>query len=367
MNGFCISNKLKGGFRVVCILTAISLSALWVFRYSQDKDITLVDYKDTDEKVRPIPSLCLRHPILQEKLQDPDLDEPNELSFLAGDLTGKGIRDIDYENTNFNLNNYITRFHVKFLNGTSDKNVSYRSYGDNINIFPTFIGPDLHGNFWKCYGIKVRYGKIAWFIAKIKKTLFKNGTRPSGRDAKNGQQLGVFFHYEHQCYNNPNLGMNMWPEVEKHSSYKMMFGINNFEIIRNRQKKNEPCIADSIDYDEFILNQTAREAGCVFPYFKGIKGYRRCRLGQEIKDAHLLLLKLAMNKKYGHPCTFMQNINYRFIENYSTNNTENEFSFKVTYPAMFKDITKTQAIGVETLIGTTGGYLGLFCGINLPI
>ena len=121
MNGICISHKLKGAFRVVCILTTISLSALWLFRYSQDKDITLVDYKDTDVNVRPIVSLCLSYPFLLQKLQDTGVVEPNDL-----------------RNTLFNLNDYITRFQVLFRNGSSSENEPRGSHGNQMHIIPTF-------------------------------------------------------------------------------------------------------------------------------------------------------------------------------------------------------------------------------------
>ena len=113
MNGICISHKLKGAFRVVCILTTLSLSALWMFRYSQNKDITLVDYKDTDVNVRPIVSLCLSYTFLLQNLQDPGVVEPNDSSFPPENLTG--LLGIDYKNTLFNLNDYITRFQDFFV------------------------------------------------------------------------------------------------------------------------------------------------------------------------------------------------------------------------------------------------------------
>ena len=69
MNSRSIGNNIKRGFRVGCIIATILLSIRWGFRYNQDEDLTLVDYKDSNAKVLPILSLCLSNPFLEEQLK----------------------------------------------------------------------------------------------------------------------------------------------------------------------------------------------------------------------------------------------------------------------------------------------------------
>ena len=61
------------------------------------------------------------------------------------------------------------------------------------------------------------------------------------------------------------------------------------------------------------------------------------------------------------PCEYIGDLRFDNSEKHYGGNGE-MFLVSVQMPSTFKHVIQTQAIGVESLIGTIGGYMGLFCG-----
>ena len=85
-----------------------------------------------------------------------------------------------------------------------------------------------------------------------------------------------------------------------------------------------------------------------------------CTEKEKMKTANAPLEK-ATTEGFPQPCNSITNINFFYSEmDYGGNGST--FSVRIIMPTRFKHIIQTKAIEIETLIGTMGGYLGLFCG-----
>ena len=75
----------------------------------------------------------------------------------------------------------------------------------------------------------------------------------------------------------------------------------------------------------------------------------------------MLLDKRSAKMGLINPCEYIGDLRFDYSEQYYGGNGD-IFSVSVRMPSIFKHVVQTQAIGVESLIGTIGGYMGLFCG-----
>ena len=72
---------------------------------------------------------------------------------------------------------------------------------------------------------------------------------------------------------------------------------------------------------------------------------------------------VLLRRKFTQPCTSLTNINYKYEET-DLETTGGKFKVWVFLPETFKEILQVQAVDFHSLIGNSGGYIGLFCGKN---
>ena len=139
------------------------------------------------------------------------------------------------------------------------------------------------------------------------------------------------------------------------------------EVHNRRNKHNDPCLVDWMNFDDIVLKRHLEKVGCRAPYQNSDKPL--CHTKESMAESVYEITKVK-SKYCPAPCQEMSNIRYELeiVEllneklNISELNTTLGLSLSIYYPKRVKLITQSQSINVQALIGNIGGYLGLFLG-----
>ena len=137
-----------------------------------------------------------------------------------------------------------------------------------------------------------------------------------------------------------------------------MFLITNIEVVKRRNKHDEPCLDDWTHFDGLVLHKHLKKVGCSAPYQK--TNFPVCTSQEKVQESQYEATEVRKNY-YPEPCQEISNIMYNFQKMPIISN-ESVFSVAVLYPDKMKVVTQQQKVDVQVLIGNIGGYIGLFLG-----
>ena len=351
-------------FRGSCWTVTVFLLCYWIYIFSLDEDICLVDYKeyyDTPTNTYPMLSLCLKNPFKKEKLATKK-DEFNSdlyLDFLRGTYFSYEMANISYKRIQINISEYINQYWFEW------RNSSHKTFSMSENprdLFRTSFSGFYGLRFYSCYSLQLPQDKDIMSVSvELKTDIYPFGIRD-----RNYSTL-TFLHSPNQFLTAGNTLKLMFPLRKANDSYIMRFKIRGVEYIRRRNKRSYPCIENWKNYDSVILEEHARKIGCTPPYHDSIDGIPVCSTKNQIAASKFSL----RFDDYGTqpPCEGIERIYYSFEEN-SLDGTEylNKGYFWVgpyIYDPKFKDIKQKRAIDFHGLIGYIGGYIGLFLGYSI--
>ena len=115
MNCSISSCRLVLVFNLLCWIATITLVSYWIYVYTLDEDLCIVDYKkyiENESDAFPVLSICLQNHISEEKLklQNPEIDVETYIDFLSGKIFDKELAKINYENVMVLRENIIITF-----------------------------------------------------------------------------------------------------------------------------------------------------------------------------------------------------------------------------------------------------------------
>ena len=142
----------------------------------------------------------------------------------------------------------------------------------------------------------------------------------------------------------------------------MDFSLQQIDILKRRNKQNDPCISDDFNFDQIILDDHLEKMGCKTFYHRTNKSLQLCSLKNELKEASLDTLE---HEKTMKACTSISSLIFTYDETDETDNNgsvSHWFWVGIDYPNQFREIKMIQAIDLQTVIGNAGGYIGLFLG-----
>lgn len=374
--------RLRSLFNLLCFAVTFSMLGVWCYKFIQDEDLCLVDYKKMDDSsdvnIFPDLSMCLVDPFLEDKLREfqPQLDATTYRDFLRGDVFHKEMTNMDYESVTKKLENYFIEYAIMWKNGTISSyqppnsslfnnsliGVSYRHIISTNSLFQkvpqeTFTG-FAHLYFLKCVGLEINPKYTSDIIAVrmvYKQTLFPNSTRPE----KCG--FSVFFHLKQQSRLSMQTFKYNWPFRNRKTNYRMAFKIKSFELLQRRNKRTQPCIKDWKHYDTLLSNHQIEEAGCRTPYQTKAVNKSICTSSKQMKMAQISVSN-KLPTDFPPPCLEMSIIDYNFEEFDHGGNGE-WFYISIFPTDRYRLIKQSEVIDIHSLIGNSGGYIGLFLGM----
>ena len=330
-------------------------------------------------------SILIVNPYINERLKayGDGINSVTYSKFLAGQHWDERMLNISYDDVTVDLKDYF---------------VGYDTLSDNFSVISIdnfTTDREGHGwkppkvNFrhwgWKSFAIEKPYrggGVTQFFVqtwVKIKTDLFKKQLRPHiynyNIDSESYGGFEVWFHYPGQLLHSWNLGMGkwFWP-VRKRSwpkNYVMSFQRSKMESIKRRNKYNEPCEEDWSNHDKHVMEKIISNAGCRPPHWESNQGVPLCASKESMQRVLPPLTKQGY-LDYNPPCRSVTHLPFSYDEFDEDNNRDPAY-FRIsttTGDPTFRQVEHTKQYPAQSLIGNTGGYLGLILGyalIQVPI
>ena len=351
----------KHTFSILCFVCTFCMISFWCYKFSKDEDLCLVGYanfRENDFEALPVLSMCIRNPVIDRKLREinANINASSYLNFLKGELYDKEMANIDYSNVSITLLDHHIIYEFVWKNGSETHYTPTNITGQKIDSV-TYNGV-WYSWFFKCFGLNLNpynVGNINFVRAWFNQTIFPGGVRPRYKG------FLIIFHHIHQVLQSARNVKHNWATRNDSKSYMMKFRLKNIEIIEQRNKPSKPCVEDSPDHDYLWLHDHVKALGCRAPYHILTNDTAPiCSNREKMKSAYFSLTDDDHNRYYPPPCRTMPDIDYTYEEREADGNG---FFKVVIFPTnSYKMITQSKAIDVQALLGTIGGYIGLFLG-----
>ena len=294
-------------FAVVCWSSTISSIFYWIYLFSLNEDLTVLDYKRyyyDNSSAYPTLSLCFQTPFNKTKLEHTTTNVESYLEFLKGNNYSSQMWEHNYEDVVFDISQHVLGYWIEFRNGSSKE---YSPTSDNLTLFSTTFSGFWREGFYNCYGIQIMNDvEMQWLSVLMKGDIFPSKIRP--------EKYGFFIllHYPNQLLRSTNTIKYMWPKRKTNDTYEMKFQVKGTEMIKHRYKSRHPCNQDWERHGMTVQIRHSQTVGCVAPYQNQDAKLRPCSTKYEIEKAWFAL----RYDEYGNapPCTSMEKIKYSYEE-----------------------------------------------------
>ena len=303
-------STFKTLFKGICISVALALISYWVYVFSLNEDLCVVDYKkwyQEENDAYPMLSMCFAAPFSKEKFRSSGtgINESTYLKYLKGEYFDSNMLAIDYRSITVDVD--IGEYWVMWMNGSSS--TIYPEGNDIKLLLSTYAGfwswPNL---FYNCYGIQIPNAKdVQVFAIVLKSDLFQS------EKLTGGYSFITILHYPNQLLRSLKSFRNSWPKRKPNSTYIMRFKLTSAEVVRRRNKGTRPCTEDWKNYDSYVQMEHTKKAGCRNPYQNPIKGIQPCSNNEEMQKARFDL-SMGNSETLLPPCKEMKNIHYSYEE-----------------------------------------------------
>ena len=359
---------VKITIKAACVLLALFLVGVWLYRYNLDEDSTVIEgrsYFDNRDDVFPVMSICFKQTFkeLNLKMHGTNLSTLDYRDFLIGETYHPSMKEIDYHGVSTNISDFILEYDVEYRNGTY-------LYGASTNPASK---PPYYTSSWiswgrsivKCFGLEVNDKDVYVVRMYVKREIFPN----LSRDSNGG--FAILFHYPNQFSASFKTLRRQWPTRDASSNHYMSFNLKGMYVNIQRYKKNhQNCIEDWKNFDKVVLRKHLQRVGCKTPDQITNDTWSICSSREKMKAARLRLNSLKFR-----PCREIvsidydmgesdDNIDYAPIVNGTRWNNWISFVYRILNPH-FTVRRQRRDVDIQTLIGYIGGYIGIFTGFAL--
>ena len=295
-------------FHLTCWTITTFLVSYWIYAYTLDHDLCIVDYKkylETDSDEFPVLSICLKNQISEQKLQlqAPKVDIETYLSFLRGDIYEKELAKINHENVTNDISKYVTGSKVVYRNGTVDSTNQRQAFRKSYAFFHQ---RHQRAGLYQCYELQVPNVKEFKFMTvSIKSEAFPP------RNRSQNYEMQTYLHYPNHLFASNKNTKYTWPLLKSNDGYLSRYVIENVEIIKRRNKATRLCV-EWDNHDDTIVKDHIKNVGCRAPYQKAMDGVELCSTKESMKNASLL--RIRDEHMLHPPCRYMSKILYKFVE-----------------------------------------------------
>ena len=324
-------------YESICIVITTMLVGYSIFVYSQDRDISRIQYQDyhaTQKDIYPSISLCFGDVLQAEKLQAYGVNASSYWEFLTtGENSDKKMFDINFHDVSIDLTYYLLGIEMYREGYNSDiEKGSYFLLDNTMNEKQQLTGnvawsPKFYQDsnpYWglvkKCLTIDVPFvpsNQTKWITIIMSRSVFLSGKRPySAKPSK--EVFSVDLHYPGQRYRFANT-RDSWrgeePKSDLTNSYGMRFQMSNMEVTHQRNTKNFACRGPSVEEDEDLKSYMIRKTNCIPPYWTKSKksNTTRCTKNEELRSLYNMDIG-----DYIVPCRRLTSIAYKYSEYPST-------------------------------------------------
>ena len=213
-----------------------------------DEDSIQFDLKplDFEEGKYPMLSFCLFDPFIESRLKiyNDTLTAEKYKNMSLGLSSYNGAENIDFDDVTIDLADFYLGDAFKFQNGSDMEKID----SDFRKDFPHETGSfawDL--GFMKCFGLRSKFTNIQYVSFAFNSSFYPNGIRPSLN-----LHTAVGVHLPNQLSMVGNSFMYAWPKRNERREHTMEFSLQQIDILKRRNKRNDPCISDDFNFDQII-------------------------------------------------------------------------------------------------------------------
>ena len=366
-------------FHLACILVTFSCVIWCLYNYFLDEDLSLVVTKRFGEEenyIKPSVSLCFWDPFLLDDMttNDREINVTRYKSFLRGDVWDEKSKYLDFEKMTKSLEDYIVRYIVIWKNSSTETFLAHDTLPNALRR-PTisYVG-DYVGYLMKCYAIDLPI-ESSYYGIEIKNSIFPKRIRP------NFNGFSISFHYPNQFLKSSENMRSNWP-AQPNDFAGMLMKVTDFEVTMRRQNKKRPCNSDWRLDDLIIYRKLLNDIGCQPSHLPWNLSLPICDTKEKMSKANFPIT--GKRNLYPDPCQSAEKVEYALEEmagldtiprtsniftknedefaNTSESTNETFFFAAGVQSSRFKLIELKKAYDLQSLIGNSGGYIGLFLG-----
>ena len=343
-------------FRCLCIVTTGAMVGYWIIKFHNNEDTTVIEYRSPKNKMTIYPELtiCIRNPFLNVKLKEIDqrLNQETYLQYLKGHhMFNESYGTIDYDHVTVDLFDHLQKLEIYWKDNSNStcldkKDCASAIFRNNYNGFASAM-------FVKCFSLghiskddKVPRVIMLTFNATLKNIL------------KNSGYVESLFTYPNQFTRADVKSQYIWYNPEE-TNIMETFEILSIETVKLRNKWNNPCFVDWMNYDDLLQQKHLKGVGCRPPYLNNLRDFPICNTSQQMKKAKFDFLQLPEDYHLV-PCQGIPDVPYKYEQPFP--NKTDGFTIVIIYPKNVKTIKQEQLVDLHSLIGNIGGYIGLFLG-----
>ena len=359
------SRALSIIFKALCGLAAFFMVIFWVIKFQENEDVSSISYTsyETDRNIiYPQWSVCITEPFIYQNLLwtwHGNDSLKHYRRYIAGESTfRKEYAQVGFFNVTLNLFDYVKMVKLYVRNVTINKpvictaieNCTYVTFKNNFNGLS-------NGLFIRCFAFDINLkatGNVK-ALGVIFKQELRDAFQTISRSGLGAIYLGL--NYPGQMLRNTenyqSVGKRLGESLES-----LDIKSSSVEILRRRNKNDDPCFADWINFDESILKKHHETVGCSPPYHQSDKPV--CTTKKKLLESRYEINEIG-NRYYPAPCEELTNFVFAVTE-LPFVTTDKKPSLHLTYPEKIKIIQQIKSVDLHSLIGNIGGYIGLFLG-----
>ena len=355
-------------FKILCGTTTLFMVGYWVYEFQKNEDVSQVQYisiKEMEEVFHPEMTICIFKPLLIEAF-DENVNYDDYLEYLYGDRDHDTKYDsIRFYNVTINIFDYL-QYPVSLVQRDTtidEDSCKAESNCSSISLRNSFSG-FVNGKFTRCFsiGISQNFAKHAHAIG----LRFKSSLADVLENMQKNGLGGAFLvsNYPNQVSRYVNKYQKIWRTASKRYM-NIAVEIAGMEILKRRDKKDDPCITNWKDYDNLLIKRHVSKLECSTPYLNE-SSKPICSSAVEMIESSY---DMDLLKEKFKPCQGMSNveIDYRDLDVDDTQNSGPELQLRIEYPSEVKMITQARSVDLHALVGYIGGYIGLFLGMSFIV
>ena len=369
----------------LCVVATFAMVFNCLVKYHLDEDVSFIEFKTFNSEesyIYPTITLCFEAKFLENSLKHNvnKTNVSNYSSFLVGWYWQDDLVNIDYDDITTNiekyfLGSYISNFYTSY---------GYWEYLFNPNNFTELTPPKSYPwyHFFphsyvtyrdsneKCFSIDIPNNlgiKINRYEILFNTSIFPGGKRPES------ENFGIKIHYPNQFLSS-RMSRYSWKPHNEDMNITMNFRIQNIVVSNMRNKNGRQCNENWTEDDQNKRKNMMAEVGCKPPHWKENSSQPNCSNKDQMSE-----LAWKSVEDQIPPCQSIHKVLYEFEELdlirdewFELPENRNDRYLKIAIEfndSSFMVIKQIQAFNLESLIGNSGGYLGLFTGyafIQLP-
>ena len=281
---------LRYFFNLACSLAAFALTIWWLYKFSLDEDSVQIELKSIDflDGYYPMLSFCLIDPFIESKLKkyNETITPEKYKKILQGNISYKGVMNIKLDDITLDLGDFYLGRTIKFRNGSKIDMLRIDFPQELLNLTNAGFS---YAWFYKCYGLKSNFENIDMVQFYFNSSLYPGGIRNSSKPS-----IAVPLHLPNQFLLTMSSQKYTWPQRDVKKEHSMDFMIQQIDIMKRRNKRNDPCLPDDLNYDSIILEEFLNKSGCKSLYHRSIKDLEVCDSEDKTKMTNFERMK---NKK----------------------------------------------------------------------